>query len=155
AALGLPYAFASHFAPDALHEALAIYRSRFQPSAQCAEPYAMVAVNVIAADTAAAARRLFTTTQQSFALLRRGQRGLQRPPIDDIETFWSPAEKQLASQMLAYSVVGSADTVRTGVEKIATDTGANELIVVAGVFDDAARIRSYEILSQVCQLRSI
>ncbi len=108
AALGLPYAFASHFAPEALHEALAIYRQRFQPSAGHARPHAMIGVNVVAADTDAQARRLFTSVQQSYALLHRGTRGLQRPPIDDIETFWSPQEKQLASRMLQVSVVGSA-----------------------------------------------
>ncbi|HRX89253.1 MAG TPA: LLM class flavin-dependent oxidoreductase [Steroidobacteraceae bacterium] len=149
AALGLPYAFASHFAPDALHEALAIYRDRFQPSAQCERPYAMIGINVVAADTNAAAQRLFTTVQQSFALLRRGQRGLQRPPIDDIEAFWSPAEKQLATQMLAYSVVGSPLEVRTGIEQVLRNTGADELMVVAAIHDTGARLRSYEILAEV------
>ena len=148
AALGLPYAFASHFAPDALHDALAIYRARFRPSVQCDRPYAMVGVNVVAAATDAEARRLFTTTQQSFALLRRGERGLQRPPLDDIESFWSPAEKQLATQMLAFSVVGSPDTVRAGIARIQADTRAEELIVVSGIFDSAARIRSYEIVAE-------
>ena len=101
-----------------------------------------------AAATDAEARRLFTTTQQSFALLRRGERGLQRPPLDDIESFWSPAEKQLATQMLAFSVVGSPDTVRAGIARIQADTRAEELIVVSGIFDSAARIRSYEIVAE-------
>ncbi len=110
--LGLPYAFASHFAPDALMQALAIYRARFEPSAQLERPYAMVGVNVIAADTDAEARRLFTSVQQSFANMFRGTRGQLPPPIDDIETYWSPAEKAQASAMLACSFVGSPETVQ-------------------------------------------
>jgi luciferase family oxidoreductase group 1 len=155
AALGLPYAFASHFAPDAMHEALALYRQRFQPSAahasSCATSYAMIGVNVIVADTDAQARRLFTSVQQSYALLHRGARGLQRPPIDDIETFWSPAEKQLASRMLQVSVVGSPATVRDGLERLLQRTGADELMVVTSVFDFEARLRSYALLAEIGQ----
>ena len=114
AELGLPYAFASHFAPDELLPALAIYRSRFKPSDQRDRPYAMVGVNVIAAETDAEARRLATTQQMSFANIFRGARGLSQPPIDDIETYWSPAEKAQANRMLARSIVGSSDTVRRG-----------------------------------------
>jgi len=149
AALGLPYAFASHFAPEALHEALGIYRQRFQPSAVHARPYAMIGVNVIAADTDAQARRLFTSVQQSYALLHRGARGLQRPPIDDIESFWSPAERVLASRMLQVSVVGSAQTVRDGLARLLERTAADELMVVSSIFDEGARQRSYEILAGV------
>jgi luciferase family oxidoreductase group 1 len=149
AALGLPYAFASHFAPEALHEALAIYRQRFQPSATQAKPYAMIGVNVVVADTDAQAKRLFTSVQQSFALLHRGARGLQRPPIDDIETFWSPAEKQLASRMLQVSVVGSPATVRDGLARLLQRTLADELMVVTSVFDFEARLRSYALLAEV------
>jgi luciferase family oxidoreductase group 1 len=149
AALGLPYAFASHFAPDALHDALRVYRQRFQPSAAAPRPYAMLGVNVIAADTDAQARRLFTTVQQSFALLHRGQRGLQRPPIDDIDAFWSPAERQLAMQMLRVSVVGSAATVRAGLEQLLRETNADELMVVTSVYGQQAKLRSYEILAGV------
>ncbi len=151
AALGLPYAFASHFAPDALHAALAIYRERYQPSARSPRPYAMIGVNVVAADTDAQAARLFTSVQQSYALLHRGSRGLQRPPIDDIETFWSPAEKQLASQMLKVSIVGSPQTVRSGLVRLLQDTGADELMVVTSVFDPEARMRSCEILTDVAR----
>ncbi len=151
AALGLPYAFASHFAPDALHEALAVYRDRYRPSAGNPRPYAMIGVNVVAAETDAQARRLFTSVQQSYALLHRGSRGLQRPPIDDIETFWSPAEKQLASQMLKVSIVGSPETVRSGLVRLLQDTGADELMVVTSVFDPQARMRSCEILAEVAR----
>ena len=107
AELGLPYAFASHFAPDELIPALEIYRSRFKPSDQLDRPYAMVGVNVIAAETDGEARRLATTQQMSFANMFRGARGLSQPPIDDIETYWSPAEKAQAKRMLARSIVGS------------------------------------------------
>ena len=101
AALGLPYAFASHFAPDALMPALEVYRAKFQPSAQLARPYVMVGANVIAAETEAGARRLFTTLQQVFVGMYRNQRGQLPPPIDDIETYWSPAERAQASNMLS------------------------------------------------------
>jgi len=147
AALGLPYAFASHFAPEALQEALAIYRQRFQPSVDQPRPYAMIGCNVVVADTDAQAKRLFTSVQQSYALLHRGARGLQRPPIDDIETFWSPEERQLASRMLQVSVVGSPDTVRAGLVRLLQQTGADELMVVTSVFDFDARLRSYELLA--------
>lgn len=149
AALGLPYAFASHFAPDALLDALRIYRERFQPSAQLSKPYAMIGVNVIVADSDAKARRLFTTTQQSFALLQRGKRGLQRPPIDDIEAFWTSGEKQLAMQMLKVSVVGSRQTVAAGLTQLLAQTQSDELMVVSGVFDENAKLRSYELLAEL------
>ena len=147
AALGLPYAFASHFAPDALFPALAIYREKFQPSAQLDRPYAMVGVNVMAAATDAEARRLFTSAQQSFANMFRGRRGKLPPPIADIETYWTPMEKAQASNMLACSVVGSPETVREGVERLVERTGADELIVAAAIHDHQARLRSYEILA--------
>ena len=147
AAFGLPYAFASHFAPDALFDALQVYRTNFRPSPRLARPHAMVAVNVVAADTDAAARRLFTSVQQSFALLHRGQRGLQRPPIDDIESFWSPAERQLAMRMLAVSVVGAPRTVRDGLERIVEATQADELMIVSSIFDLQARLDSYSIVA--------
>lgn len=147
AELGLPYAFASHFAPAALHAALQIYRASFKPSEQQPAPYAMVGVNVIAADSDAEARRLATTQQMSFTDLFRGARGLSRPPIDDIETYWSPAEKAQAQQMLACSVVGAPDTVRRGLERLIAETGADELMIVSDVFDPAARLRSYEIIA--------
>jgi len=149
AALGLPYAFASHFAPDALDDALAVYRRQFKPSAQLARPHAMVGLNVVAAESDEAARRLFTSQQQAFANLLRGRPGPFQPPIDDIERYWSPAEKHQASRMLACSIVGSGETVRRGLERFVEHTGADELMVVSAIFDPAARIRSYEILAEV------
>ncbi|MCW2238162.1 LLM class flavin-dependent oxidoreductase [Azospirillum canadense] len=149
AAFGLPYAFASHFAPDALMQALEVYRAGFQPSEQLDRPYAMVGVNVVAADTDAEAKRLFTSPQQSFANLVRGTRGLLPPPIDDIESYWSPMEKAQASNMLSCSFVGSADTVRQGLAAFLERTGADELMVASAIYDHGARLRSYEILAEV------
>jgi luciferase family oxidoreductase group 1 len=149
AMLGMPYAFASHFAPGALMHALATYRDRFTPSARLPKPHAMVGVNVIAAETDAEARRLFTSVQQSFAAMVRGTRGQLPPPIDDIDAFWSEEEKAHASGMLACSFVGSAETVRRGLERFAAETGADELMVASAVFDHGARLRSYEILSRL------
>jgi luciferase family oxidoreductase group 1 len=149
AALGLPYAFASHFAPADLKAALATYRASFQPSAQLAAPYAMVGANVVVAPTDAEARRLFTSIQQGVTNLLRGARGQLQPPIDDIETYWTPPEKAQASRMLACSFVGSPATVRAGLAQLLAQTGADELIVAAGIFDQAARLRSYELLADI------
>ena len=149
AALGLPYAFASHFAPDELMRALDIYRSQFRPSQQLAEPYAMVGANVIAADTDDAALRLFTSAQQAFTNLFRGTRGRLPPPIDDIETYWSPLEKAQASRMLACSFVGAPATVRAGLDELIARTGADEIIIAAAIYDHAARLRSYELLAEL------
>jgi luciferase family oxidoreductase group 1 len=147
AALGLPYAFASHFAPDALLPALEVYRERFRPSEQLAEPYAMVAANAIVADDEAEARRLFTSPQRSFTNVLRGRRGQLPPPIDDIETYWTPDEKARVSRMLARSFVGTAEQVRAGLEGFVAETAADELIVAAAIHDHAARLRSYELLA--------
>jgi luciferase family oxidoreductase group 1 len=149
AALGLPYAFASHFAPAALFDALEIYRKAFQPSKQLDHSYAMVGVNVVAADTDEEARRLFTTVQQSFTNLVRGKGGKLQAPIDDIEEYWTPAEKRQASRMLEYSIVGSRETVRRGLESFVALTKADELMVVCSLYDHAARVRSYEIVGEV------
>ncbi len=148
AALGLPYAFASHFAPADLMPALAAYRAGFRPSAQLAAPYAMVGANVVVAETEAEARRLFTSVQQAVTNLLRGARGQLQPPIDDIEGYWTPAEKAQASRMLACAFVGSPATVRAGLADFAKSTRADEIIVAAGVFDQAARLRSHELLAE-------
>lgn len=147
AGLGLPFGFASHFAPQALDEALRIYRARFEPSEQQATPYALVGVNVIAAETDVEARRLWTTQQMSFAGIVRGERGLTKPPIDDIDTYWSPAERAQASQMLGCSVIGDADTVRAGLCALIERTKADELMIVSDVFDPELRKRSLEIIA--------
>jgi luciferase family oxidoreductase group 1 len=154
AMLGLPYAFASHFAPEALLPALEVYRATFKPSAQLAEPYAMVGANVIVADSDDEARRLFTSPQQSFTNILRGARGLLPPPIDDIESFWTPPEKERASAMLSRSYVGAPDTVRDGLEALVAETGADEIIAAAAIHDHSARLRSYELLSAEVAARS-
>ncbi len=128
--------------------ALAIYRSRFKPSDQLERPYAMVGVNVVAAETDGQARRLATTQQMSFANIFRGARGLSQPPIDDIETYWSPAEKAQAMRMLARSIVGSPETVRAGLDALVAETQADELIIVSDVYDHPARLRSFELIAE-------
>jgi luciferase family oxidoreductase group 1 len=152
AELGLPYAFASHFAPELLLPALHIYRTRFKPSEQLDHPYAMVGVNIIAANSDAEARRLATTQQMSFADIFRGARGLSQPPIDDIESYWSPAEKAQAMGMLARSIVGSPDTVRSGMDDLVMETGADELMIVSDIYDHATRLRSFEIIASVARI---
>jgi luciferase family oxidoreductase group 1 len=147
ALLGLPYAFASHFAPAAVNDALRVYRAKFEPSEQQTKPHAMLGVNVIIADTDAEARRLFTTLQQAFTDMHRGTRGRMKPPIDDIEAYWTAAEKHAASGMLTCSFVGSRETVRAALERFVAETGADELMVVTTVFDHDARKRSYELLA--------
>lgn len=148
AALGLPYAFASHFAPAALLPALESYRSQFRPSEQLQQPYAIVAANVIAADDDADAHRLFTSAQQSFANVFRGARGQLPPPIADIEAYWTPDEKRQVSAMLSCSFVGSGETVRNALKTFIDETEPDELIVAAAIHDHRARLRSYEILAQ-------
>ena len=150
--LGLPFAFASHFAPTYLHAALALYRSGFQPSPEpdgLASPYAMVGVNVIAADTDADARRLFTSLQQAFLGMFRGTRTNLLPPVDSMDGLWSPVERAQVEKMTHYSVVGSPQTVREGLQKILDATQADEIIATAQVYDHAARLRSFEIAADV------
>jgi luciferase family oxidoreductase group 1 len=147
AALGLPYAFASHFAPAALIPALETYRRKFKPSEQLGRPYVAAGVNVFAAQTDREARRLFTTAQQGFTNLVRGRPGRMRAPIDDIENFWSPAEKAHVSSMLERSFVGSGKTVRAGLNEFVEETEVDELIVASALYDHDARLRSYEILA--------
>ena len=149
AALGLPFAFASHFAPDAMMQALALYRARFQPSDRLAAPYVMLGVNIVAAATDAEARRLFTSLQQQFINLRRGTPGQLQPPLDDIDIHWSPSEKAGVDHSLAYAIVGSPDTVRVQALAFIRATNADELMVTAHVHDHAARVRSFEIVAAV------
>ena len=149
AMLGLPYAFASHFAPEALLPALEVYRSTFKPSEQLQQPHVMVAANVIVADDDETARWLFTSPQQTFVNIQRGTRGQLPRPIDDIETYWTPAEKERASAMLYRSYVGAPETVRAGLDQFVAETAADELIVAAAIHDHEARLRSYELLGEL------
>ena len=148
AAMGLPFAFASHFAPDALDEALALYHRDFTPSARLAKPHAMLALNVAAAETDAEAQRLFTTQQQSFAKLRRGDIGLVPPPIDDIDSWWTPEEKAGVARALSCAVVGDAQTVREGIAAFIDRHRPDELLLTANIHDHTARVRSFEIAAE-------
>jgi len=149
AALGLPFAFASHFAPDALMPALQIYRSRFKPSAQLGKPYVMVAANIVAADSDAQARVLFTSLQQAFLRLRRGQPGPLPPPVAAIEAIASESELTGLRQALECSFVGGVATVTQQVRAFLDRTAADELIISGHIHDHRARLRSFEIAAQV------
>jgi luciferase family oxidoreductase group 1 len=149
ARLGLPFAFASHFAPDALLPALQVYRAEFQPSKQLERPYAMVGMNVIVAAEDDEAHRLFTSLQQLVTGLFRGTRGRLPPPIENIESYWSPVEKNQVSRMLNRSFVGSPETVRHGLEGFIEETRADELIIASAIYDHSTRLCSYEILADI------
>jgi luciferase family oxidoreductase group 1 len=148
AELGLPYAFASHFAPDGLLPALALYRHRFQPSPELDEPRVMVGVNVFAADTDAEARRLFTTLQQMFLNLSRGTPGEMPPPVPTMDGLWTDAERAMVERMTRVSAVGSAETVGRTLDELVGATGADELMITAQIFDHEARLRSFQIVSE-------
>ena len=147
ALLGLPFAFAAHFAPDHLEGALRIYRERFQPSATLARPRAMAAIQVYAADTDAAARRLFTSLQQSFVALRRGAPGPLPPPVDTMDGLWSPVEEAGVNASFREAVVGSPATVQAGLAAFLQRTGVDELMVSSAIFDHAARQHSFELIA--------
>ena len=147
AMLGLPYAFASHFAPEQMRDAIAIYRETFRPSERLSAPHVMLGVNVFAADTDAEARRLFTSLQQAFVNLRRGQPGKLPPPVDHLEL--DRHARAMLDNALACSVVGGPGAVREGLRAFVASTGADALMVTAQIFDHAARKRSFEILSDV------
>lgn len=154
AALGLPYAFASHFAPAELNGAMEIYRTRFKPSEQLGKPYVMLGVNVIAAESDREAEHLFTSLQQAFVNLRSGRPGRLPPPLDDIEDRLDQAGKAVLSQALSCSVVGSAKTVKRGLAEFIARTGADELMVTAQIFDHRARLRSFQIAAEAHGLQS-
>jgi luciferase family oxidoreductase group 1 len=145
AALGLPYAFASHFAPEHMMAAIMLYRERFQPSEHLAAPHLMAALNVIAADSDEEAHYLFTSQQQAFANLRRGQPGPLPPPVRDIDAVLSPTERVMVDRALACRVVGSSDVIRRGVADFVQRTGVDEVMITGNIFDHQARLRSFEI----------
>jgi luciferase family oxidoreductase group 1 len=149
AMLGLPYAFASHFAPDALMQALEVYRARFKPSAQLEKPYVMLGVNALAAESDDEGRRLFTSVQQQFVNLRRGDPGKLRPPLRSIDEYCTPAEKAGVEHALKYSMIGSTETVRRGLEAFVERTQADELMITGQIYDHAARLRSFEIAAAI------
>ena len=143
--LGLPFAFASHFAPAQLEAALAFYRQGFRPSARLAKPYVMLGVNTVAADTEEEARRLFSSTQQAFVNLRSGRPGRLPPPRQGYEKTLEPHQRAILAEVLALAVVGSGDTVRAGLKAFADKHGADELMLTSQIFDHEARKRSYEL----------
>jgi luciferase family oxidoreductase group 1 len=143
AMLGLPFAFAAHFAPEYLHTAAQMYRDRFQPSAVLRQPHLMVGVQIIAAETDAAARRLFTTPQQRFLQLIRNRPVVLLPPVDSIDSLWTDWERAAVESKLGAAIVGSDATVKTKMEKLVDETGADELIIVTDTFDAADRHESY------------
>jgi luciferase family oxidoreductase group 1 len=148
AMLGLPFAFASHFAPAQLMQALEIYRTRFEPSESLQKPYAMVAVNAFAAETDRDGERLFTSLQQAFLNLRRGMPGPLPPPVDSMDGLISPPEQSGLEQALAYTLVGSPETVRQRLRTVMSQTGADEIIVTGQIHDHRARLRSFEIVAE-------
>ncbi|HYF09061.1 MAG TPA: LLM class flavin-dependent oxidoreductase [Acetobacteraceae bacterium] len=145
--LGLPYAFASHFAPGQMMQALTTYRERFRPSERLAAPRIMLGLNVFAAETDSEARRLFSSLQQAFLNLRRGRPGKLPPPVAGLDAQLDPSARAMLDHALACSVVGGPETVRRGIEEFAAHTGADELMVTAQIHDHAARVRSFEILA--------
>ncbi|SFD67457.1 luciferase family oxidoreductase, group 1 [Lentibacillus persicus] len=150
---GLPFSFASHFAPDNTIAALNLYRDNFQPSEVLDEPYAMIGANVIAADTDEQARYLATSQQQQFLSIRRGQPTKLQPPIEDIDAVWSEMEKQAVQQSInSFStIVGSKETVKQELERLLNETEADEIIISSQIYDHKARVRSYEILSELME----
>ncbi len=148
AALGLPYAFASHFAPAQLDEAIGLYRARFRPSARLAKPHLMVGANVVAADTEAEARLLATSLAQAFLRLRTGRPSTFPPPVEGFDATLSAPERALLDGVLSCSFVGTPNQVAAGLQDFARRTGADEVMVVCNVFDFAARLRSYELLAR-------
>ncbi|WP_397380129.1 LLM class flavin-dependent oxidoreductase [Prosthecobacter sp.] len=149
AEMGLPFAFASHFAPELLHQALDIYRSQFQPSAALDKPHVMIGVNVIAADTDGEAQRLFTSLQQVFLNLIRGRPTQLQPPVEDINALWNPVEATQVYRMTRCSAVGGPDTFRQQIEVLLNDTGADEIIATAHIHDQQTRLHSFEIAADV------
>ena len=147
--LGLPFAFAAHFAPEYLYAAAQLYREQFRPSEALQNPYLMVAVQVIAAETDAAARRLFTTPQQRFLRLIRNQPVELLPPVDSMEPLWQDMERAAVESRLSAAIVGSEATVKAGLEKLVAETGADEVIVVTDTYEHADRLQSYERVARV------
>ena len=153
AAMGLPFAFASHFAPAMLDQALHLYREQFQPSEHLDAPYVAAAINVFAADDGDEARKLMTSIEQQFVALRRGTPGKIKPPVDDPESIAPPAERMQVAQALAESAVGTRDTVAAWIDRFVARTAVDELIVTGAIYDHTARLRSFELAAEVLRER--
>src|ERR1700730_11808616 len=149
ATLGLPFAFAAHFAPEYLYAAAQLYRDRFHPGDVLRKPHMMVAVQVIAAETDAAARRLFTTPQQRFLRLIRNQPVELLPPVDSMEPLWQDMERAAVESRLREAIVGSSATVQAGLERLVSATGADEVIIVTDTYEPADRLQSYQRVSEI------
>src|ERR1700757_455865 len=152
AMLGLPFAFAAHFAPEYLYAATRIYRENFRPSETLASPYLTVAVQVIAAETDAAAKRLFTTPQQRFLRLIRNEPGELLPPVDSMEGLWQEWERAAVKSKLGAAIVGSNATVKAGLEKLTGETGADEILVVTDTYEHADRLQSYQRVADIASM---
>ncbi|HLR61886.1 MAG TPA: LLM class flavin-dependent oxidoreductase [Lentibacillus sp.] len=150
---GLPFSFASHFAPDNTIAALNLYRENFKPSDTLAEPYAMIGVNVIAADTNEEAKYLATTQQQQLLSIRRGKPEKLQPPIKDTNEAWTETEKAVVEQSAnsPYTLIGDKETVRQGLKELLEETGADEMIINSQIYDHKARVRSYEIVGELME----
>ena len=147
--LGRPYVFASHFAPTYLHEALRVYRESFQPSDELQQPYAVVAVNAVVADTDAAAQLLATSLYASFLNVIRGTPMLLKPPLEDLDSLWDGSEKYAVQQMLRVSFIGGPATVKEGLQNLLQATRADEIMISSHIYDHAARLRSYELIAEL------
>lgn len=148
AQLGLPFAFASHFAPEYMLPALELYRTGFRPSEKLQQPRVMIGINAIIADTVDEARRLATSNQMQFLNIIRGVTGQLQPPVDSMDGLWSEQEKEAVMRMLRYSIIGDRDTVRNKLPAILAETGADEVIVTSQIYDHQARLRSYQLLAE-------
>jgi luciferase family oxidoreductase group 1 len=146
---GLPFAFASHFAPGLLLEAVELYRARFEPSAVLSDPYVMVGASVLVAGTDEEAARLFTSTLQKFVSFLRGTPGATQPPLDDMASYYRPGERAAIESQMREAVVGSPATVRAGLSDLVARTGANEIIAAGDAYDFSARVRSFELLGEL------
>ena len=151
AVMGLPYGFASHFAPEALAQAVQVYRDNFQPSEQLQQPYVMLGANVIAAESDVHATRIFTSLQQQFVNLFRGAPGQLQPPIDDINSYCSPAEKAGVERALKYTFVGCPEKVKTSLQEFVETFAPDELMIGGQIYDHQARLHSFEIAAEACR----
>ncbi|GAA5125398.1 LLM class flavin-dependent oxidoreductase [Alloalcanivorax gelatiniphagus] len=151
AQMGLPFAFASHFAPESLEEALHVYRTHFQPSEQLDKPHAAAGISVFAADSDEEGAYLATSMQQQFMNLRRGRPGPLPPPVENMDELWSPMEAHGVRQAMKYAMIGARDTVMQGLRAFRDHTGVDELIITGGIFDHDKRLRSFDIAAQLCR----
>lgn len=147
--MGLPYAFASHFAPSYLKEALKLYKDSFQPSEQLKEPYSIACVNVVAADTNEEAEHLSSSLKLFFLNVIRGGQELLKPAVDNLDMYWSPYEKAAVNQMLEYTFIGDSSKISDELQAFVDETQVDEIMVCSHIFDHDARVRSYEIMSEV------